>query len=336
MPELKSFLAKEMYEYLKKRHIELSENSYTLSLQVVTQIDGILSSDNTASNIIEDKAIQEWRELLKGKRPKTVSNNISEIRQLLKFIHFKGYQIPVLPESPVVPDDYIPYLYDDVEISRIICAADNYIPLKTSKRPWIGIEFPMILRILFSCGTRITETLSMQVKDIDLMNGVLKLKHTKKKKERIVPMHSDLTEMLKQYCCAMHISTEEDAFVFPGKSRDSCLDKYTFNGLFHRTVQRLGIQSENRQSGQRGACVHVCRNAFVLRSFKQLQKNGLPQKESIPYLSIYLGHDSLYETEKYMKFYNGLFSEEMEKFEKFSDDIYPEVKIDVEDEWYYS
>lgn len=45
------------------------------------------------------------------------------------------------------------------------------------------------LRLLFGCGMRIGEVLSLQMKDIDLENGIITVRNAKNEKDRLVPLH---------------------------------------------------------------------------------------------------------------------------------------------------
>lgn len=47
-----------------------------------------------------------------------------------------------------------------------------------------------------------------------------------------------------------------------------------------------------------------------------------------PYLSIYLGHDSLSETEKYLKFSSKPFPGAMETFKQYAAEVFPEANYD--------
>ena len=63
----------------------------------------------------------------------------------------------------------------------------------------------------------------------------------------------------------------------------------------------------------------------MLKSFNQLKKSGYEFNLSVPYLSIYCGHNSLNESEKYMKFSSEMFEKDMKRFETFCNDLFPEV-----------
>ena len=71
----------------------------------------------------------------------------------------------------------------------------------------------MLCRFLWMSGVRITEALSIQKKDIDFKNYMLRVKWLKsrKYKERIVPIHPTLRSILQIYTASMN----QDDRVFP-------------------------------------------------------------------------------------------------------------------------
>lgn len=81
----------------------------------------------------------------------------------------------------------------------------------------------------------------------------------------------------------------------------------------------------SKERFERGPCFHCLRHVFVLNSFKQLTSQGISMDDSVPYLSIYLGHSNLMQTERYMKFTTDMFEDELQKFADYSDSIFPEV-----------
>lgn len=73
--------------------------------------------------------------------------------------------------------------------------------------------------------------------------------------------------------------------------------------------------------------MHCIRHVFVFNSFAKAEKDGRRIDDSVPYLSIYLGHDSLNETEKYLKFSSEMFPEAMDLFDGYTALIFPEVNF---------
>jgi integrase len=189
-------------------------------------------------------------------------------------------------------------------------------------------ELPVILRILYGCGLRIGETLALQMKDIDLKNGILTLVNTKNKKHRLVPMSSSLSEILRCYCLAMGFIGTPDEHLFPNADSTGPISIRSVRNRFDVILKNLGIKLPNRKWHERGPCQHCLRHVFVFKSFIQAQKNGRIIDDSIPFLSIYLGHDSLWETEKYLKFSSELFPNTLELFESYAGTVFPEVEYE--------
>ena len=77
---------------------------------------------------------------------------------------------------------------------------------------------------------------------------------------------------------------------------------------------------------------HCIRHSFAVRSFDKNGRNGIKASESVPFLSTYLGHDSLYETEKYLKYSGDYFDDTLTKFAAFSGDLFPEVNFDEQED----
>ena len=95
----------------------------------------------------------------------------------------------------------------------------------------------------------------------------------------------------------------------------------------HNVLLKLNIYDHSGYK-TRGPCLHCLRHYFVINSLRKLIAEGIPIDNYIPYLSIYLGHDSLDETEKYLKFSPDIFTDEVELFSESILDILPEVEND--------
>ena len=88
------------------------------------------------------------------------------------------------------------------------------------------------------------------------------------------------------------------------------------------------IADHGGKNHERGACLHCLRHTFAVKSFDKNERNGIKACDSVPFLSTYLGHDSLYETEKYLKYSGDYFADTLTRFEAFAGDLFPEVTFD--------
>lgn len=184
---------------------------------------------------------------------------------------------------------------------------------------------PVILRIIYGCGTRIGETLALTMGDVDLKNGTLLLKKTKRNKERMVPMHPNLTKVLVDYCMALKIVGSPDRYLLDNQENGEPISVKRARCLFDRLLNETEIELLGRQKHERGPCLHCLRHRFAIDSFIQAEQNHQCLDDAVPYLSIYLGHDSLEKTQKYLKFSAELYPGALDNFASFTADIFPEV-----------
>ncbi len=180
----------------------------------------------------------------------------------------------------------------------------------------------MIIRLLYSCGLRIGETVKIRTTDADLGNGILRLVNTKGDKQRLVPMSSGMTEILAKYRMAMKMNGKSDGWLSPSSKKNGHISDRAVKHRFEKILKDNDIRLDNRRKHERGPCL---RHVFAFKSFAQTEMEGRGIDDAIPYLSIYLGHDSLNETSKYLKFNSELFPEIVQIWGDFMHGILPEV-----------
>lgn len=308
-------------QFCKKSY---SDHTYRMYYGHMKSFDQHLYEHGFSGGYIPEELVDGWLASLQGYRDFTISSYINTLRGFLRFragLGGGGY----VPPSRKKTYDYTPYIFSDEETVRICSIADNYEIRCNNRLPYIQIEFPMVIRILCGCGTRLGETLAIRMGDVDLERHVLTLRSTKWKKERLVPMHHSLGEMLGQYCRAMGLIGKLDAYLFPRLDFSGHLEQFDLRNRFNQVLRLAGISLEGRNFQERGPCMHCFRHRFVFKSFQQLEAAGIRVDDSVPILSVYLGHYDLMETEKYMKFSSQLFPDELGKFESFSDGFFPDT-----------
>jgi integrase len=320
----KSVFRDEIGTYMTQRQAELGSISYRHNKAVVLLFDNYLFKIGHQEKSVPMKLMDEWiRAISSGRQPNTVVQYVHYIRQLMKYLISCGYRC-IIPQNLVTRDSYSPYIYSDVELIRIFQVADSFKAPKAVKNRWIETEIPMLLRLLYCCGLRLGEAVHLKLKDIDFSRGIITLKVTKKYKQRLVPMHDELTAILRDYCIAMGIIVKPDAYLFPGIDKNTPLAGNNIRNYYKKLLLLAGITRGGYQPYERGACIHCFRHVFAINAFKNA---GIKITDAVPFLSTYLGHDSLYETEKYLKFSGDLFPDTIEKFEVYTDGIFPEVII---------
>lgn len=311
----------EVIEYLSLRGKVLAASTITMDRCALFSFDQHLVNHGKTERLILEDDVTSWLQpMYHDLARNTIASKIRSLRMFLEYLRSK--EIPVyIPPRLKVPETYVPYLFSDAEIEIIFAAADSIPFRKNSKHP---IVFPMILRMLYSCGFRLGELLAIQVCDISFQQGIVLLRDTKNRKQRIVPLGATLTDMLDKYCLAMDLLGDSENYIFPGKEPNKHISQRAIEEWFETLLKETGIYKRTKKN-VRGPCLHCFRHLFAVKAFAQAEMAGRSVKDSVPFLSVYLGHNSMNETEKYLKFSSDIFPEHTALFETYSEGIFPEV-----------
>lgn len=85
------------------------------------------------------------------------------------------------------------------------------------------------------------------------------------------------------------------------------------------------ITYERTDRHERGPCLHCLRHTFTFRSFSKAEAEGYPLDDSVPFLSTYLGHENITETDKYLKFSYELYPDAHKRISQYTANVFPEV-----------
>jgi len=319
MSEFKSVFASEMREYLTIRRMTLERGTLEIDSHVLGDFDRYFVEYGTEEKTVTEELINGWIQHLRNKNhSRTVSNKVSCLRCFLKYLRYCGVCV-FMPQCPKWHEDYVPYIFSDDETEKIFKCADKLASGGNAKSDFV---VAMLIRVLYGCGLRHGEALRLIRGDVDFGRGTLFLRQPKNKKQRIIPMHPSLTEILTRYCAVMEISDNREAFLFPGKKPGASMSMNNVRMRFKAILKSANVYVSIEKQGQRGQCIHCLRHLFAVKSFAQAQQNGRMTAESVPYLSVYLGHFDMDGTEKYLKFSSDIFPEHTEIFEEYSSGVF--------------
>ena len=317
MNEFKSTVATELREYLSIRRMTLEKGSYEVDYHTLSDFDSFFAARGATEKAVTEELINGWIQRLRNKNhSRTVSNKVSCLRCFLKYLRYCGVTV-FMPQCPKWHEDYVPYIFSDSEMEEIFRCVD-----KAAAGDKKHFEIAMLIRLLYGCGLRHGEALKLIRSDVDFKRGILLLRQPKNKKQRIVPMHQSLTKMLMRYCAALGIYDKPDAFVFPGSTPDSSADMSDMRAKFRAVLKSAKVYIPPEKPGRRGQCIHCLRHLFAVKSFAHAEKNGRETADSVPYLSVYLGHFDMDGTEKYLRFSSDIFPEHTEMFEAYSAGVF--------------
>lgn len=323
----KSSLAKEINNYLSLRFETVTLSTAKFDESVLKSIDIFMLTNKYRKKYLTEDIVNQWISTLTGKS-KTVNEKIGVIRNFSKYLNSLGHT-SFIPSQIKVKSEYIPYIYSDQEIKAIFHNADN-LECRIKNNITL-IEIPMLIRILYGCGTRLGETLELKRKNIDFENSTIFLVKTKNSKERLIPMHVTLANILKQYCITINIINQPEAYLFPSRHKSKeHLSKRQANIWFNKILKLSNIDKQNLVNTN--VRLHDFRHLFVLKSMQQLEERGHSVDMNDLLLPTYLGHECLIDTDKYMKFSGVQINNVIEKFENFTSNLFTNVEVYYDEE----
>lgn len=270
------------------------------------------------------QVVMEWTASKPNGKTSTQCGRISLMRGLAEYMNRLGYPAFVYPKAMVTVDrySYIPYIFSSEEMKRILDVCDHYTP--NDSTPSRHLALPLLLRILYGCGLRISEVLHLTLQDIDFNKGSLYVRNTKFNKERILPMADSLTERCRNYRRNVVLGKMGNPYFFPSPFGGH-YSEATIYQIFREALRQAGISHLGRGKGPR---IHDLRHTFAVNCLKKWVLEGRDLNNCLPYLSTYLGHEDLRGSQRYLRLTADLYPEITSKIEKFCSYIIPEV------EWY--
>jgi len=157
---------------------------------------------------------------LERNQPSSVHHSIFAIEYFFKNILGERIYIPKPKRNKSLPE-----ILTLDEIKRLINSLSN-------------IKHKLILKVLYGCGLRVSEIVSLKRKDIDFESGLVHIRLAKGKKDRFVKIPESVKEDLKAYC---RLGTEE--ILFPS-NRGGKLTKKTIGKIVNNSAKKAGIKKE--------------------------------------------------------------------------------------------
>ena len=165
---------------------------------ILKEFDDFANTEHLSDPHITDTFIQKWRATRIADSNLTLYAKYSVWHQLTTLMARCGCPcfIPRLPKQ--AKSDFTPYIFTHEQIASIFKAADEYRLYDVRMGTGL-IAMPALLRLLYSTGLRISETLSIKNKDIHMDEHYIHIRKTKNGSERIVPLCESMQRVLVDY-----------------------------------------------------------------------------------------------------------------------------------------
>ena len=145
-------------------------------------------------------------------RASTIRRNELALRQLAEYARAAGWDAwTPAAATQVRVRHQPPYVFTDDEVRRLFAAIDSQPMSGFSNKAMVD---PVLFRVLYGAGLRVSEALSLTLADADTRGGALRIRDSKNGESRTVPVTGRLTATLEGYIAAAHPAPETSDYVF--------------------------------------------------------------------------------------------------------------------------
>jgi integrase len=280
------------------------------------------SLQHTVQNHALSKELADaWTQKRPNERDVNREQRINNLKQFAIFLNQLGYDayIPVCREK-INRHLHVPHIFTSEQLRGFFAVCDTIPPYPRSNK---HLLLPPLYRLLYGCGLRISEAVSLKLEDVDLTQGLITIRGAKLDKDRLIPMSPSLTQCLKTYFAKSHaVSIPEDYFFHKkDKTPISCNTVYKD---FRQLLWKSGISHGGKGRGPR---LHDLRHTFAVHSMNQMVSQGIDLYCALPILSTYLGHASVEATEGYVRLAEEAYPGMLEDVNRICAYVFPTVHL---------
>jgi integrase/recombinase XerD len=242
-----------------------------------------------ASHVTTDLALR-WAQQPAGVQPATWASRLQVVRRFALWLSAADRRTEV-PPAGLLPGRYArkrPYIYSDAEISDLVRTAGQLASPAGLK----GRTYATIFGLLAVTGMRISEVVALDREDVDLDEGILRIRRTKFGKSRLVAVHDSTRQVLAAYARERDRVVRRPAaaafFLSEGGGR---VTGWSARYNFAKVSREVGLRAPaaGRRHG-RGPRLHDMRHRFAVCTLLRWYRAGLDVEREIPKLATYLGH----------------------------------------------
>ncbi len=262
---------------------EHSSSAYLIDLNYFCKFMTDHHSTSCSMALLETLSLGDFRAWLSYRRQEnfafsSTTRAIAAVKNFFKYlIRFHGFSNKAIfnLKSPKLSAS-LPKALNEIQTNSALANSSEI-----SKEPWIAMRDQALLYLLYGCGLRISEALSLRVKDLS-KNMILI--HGKGNKERMVPIIESVTDHIKQYLKICPYTRNDEDLIFVGK-QGKALDP----GVFQRQIRTLRNllnlpETTTPHAFRHSFATHILANGGDLKSIQEL-----------------LGHQDLHTTQRYTK-----------------------------------
>ncbi len=260
------------------RYLEVERNASTHTLRAYRKdLESFAAYVQKKPSAVDMGDIRSFiaHQIKGGLNKSTAGRRLASIRSFLKYLHREGHikSNPAKLVSTPRASKLLPKFLSVDDVFSLIekPAGIGFIPLRDRA----------ILELLYSSGLRVSEISGLNVDEVNIREGLVKVKG-KGKKERILPVGTKAAEALKSYMVERILLKKRDSALFLNRSDTR---------LAERSIRRIVVKYAKLTGITAAIGPHTLRHTFA----SHLLQSGA----DLRVIQELLGHSSLSTTQKY-------------------------------------
>jgi integrase len=293
---------------------------YDSSARALYLFDRFCLTYGCTEPVLSKELVLAWSQKRPTEAQATLKNRTCVVRQLAMHMTRLGMHAYVLPKN-ILPKGsrYIPYIFSNEELAAFFKQADasHYC----AEVPHRHLIMPLLFRMLYGCGLRISEALNLKVRDVDLHAGVMTIIDGKFNKDRLVPLSKEILHRCSTYMKQVHLFSDSAAYFFPAPNGRAITKGNAYKN-FRKFLWKARISHGGWGKGPR---LHDIRHSFAVHCLRRWALEGKDLAAYLPVLKTYLGHHSFSDTSQYLRLTAELFPDITAKVEHAFGHVIPKV-----------
>lgn len=221
------------------------------------------------------------------------NQRVSFVRQLALYMRSLGMDAYV-PGHFASSTTALPHILSRAELQSLFAAIDENMPPQPMYYRLVP-TYQVLFRLYYCCGLRLSEGCTLPRSCVDIDSGTITVLQSKGSKDRLVLLAPDVCAMCRKYDALMEELVPQREWFFPGRNPDQPLRRTSVDKKFAELWNRTQFAGKV----DRKPTVGSLRHTFVVNKMNEWMDADIDTGVMMPYLSRYLGHSSIAETQYY-------------------------------------
>ena len=266
---------------------------YEFEAYILEDFDRFCVEQQLHSGTISRDLVMQWAVQRPTEGKNYRNQRVSFVRQLALYMRSLGINAYV-PGHFASGTTATPHILSLAELQSLFAAVDANMPPQPMYYRLVP-TYQVLFRLYYCCGLRLSEGCTLPRSCVDLDSGTITVLQSKGNKDRLVVLAPDVCGMCRKYDAFMEEVIPQREWFFPGFNPNQPLRRTSVDKKFAQLWNTTPFAGKV----DKRPTVQSLRHTFVVNKMNEWMDTEVDTGVMMPYLSRYLGHSSIAETQYY-------------------------------------